>query len=112
MRPRQHTAGRGFSIKASMPNTKLTIRLFDYRGQRWAIWLSRLGLYALLALCIWLSKGSTWWTLVTSVLFLLTVILTMIGMTTKAKSDFHGLDELQAWVDRQRAIEAIDKARS
>lgn len=87
----------------------ITINLYDNRGKRWVSWLARMALYAFLALCIWLSNGSTWWTLVTGVLF----ILTILGMAHRVanpkggKTEFFGLDELQAWLDRQKVIESL-----
>lgn len=87
----------------------ITINLYDYRGKRWTSWLARMGLFAFLAFCIWLSQGSTWWTLVTGVLFL----LVLLGAAHRAvnpergKTEFCGLDELQVWLDRQKVIESL-----
>lgn len=87
----------------------ITITLYDNRGKRWANWLAHMGLFAFLALCIWLSQGSAWWTLVTGVLF----ILAILGMAHQlanpkvGKTEFCGLDELQVWLDRQKVIESL-----
>lgn len=85
----------------------ITINLYDHRGKRWTNWLARMALYAFLALCIWLSNGSTWWTFVTGVLFLLTFFLHMAQLARTTKTDFRSLDELQAWLDRQKVIESL-----
>lgn len=99
-----------------MPETKLMtgrdpiiIHLHDGRGRRWTNWLARMGLFAFLALCIWLSNGSTWWTLVTGVLFLLALLGMAHRMVNpeRSKTEFCGLDELQIWLDRQKVIEAL-----
>lgn len=85
----------------------ITINLYDHRGKRWVSWLARMALYAFLALCIWLSNGSTWWTFVTGVLFLLTFFLHMAQLARTTKTDFRSLDELQVWLDRQKVIESL-----
>lgn len=87
----------------------ITINLYDHRGRRWTNWLALMGLFAFLAFCIWLSNGSTWWTLVTGVLFLLVLLGTVRRMMLPehSKTEFCGLDELQVWLDRQKVIEAL-----
>lgn len=87
----------------------ITINLYDHRGRGWANWLARIGLFAFLLLCIYVSQGSTWWTLVTGVIFLLTVlgVARRVVNPEKGKTEFHGLDELQAWLDRQKVIESL-----
>ncbi|NLZ11196.1 MAG: hypothetical protein GX086_07690 [Alcaligenaceae bacterium] len=91
--------------------TPITISLYDMRGRRGVSWAARIGLLAFLALCIWLSKGSTWWTLVTSCLFLFSMVSVsaQVVRPKHTKTDFAGLDDLQDWIDRQRAIEALER---
>lgn len=66
-----------------------------------------LSTFAFLALCIWLSKGSVWWTLVSSGLFLLAFASSAMHLVRDTTTEFSSLDELQSWIDRQRAIDAM-----
>lgn len=87
----------------------ITINLYDHRGRGWANWLARMGLFAFLLLCIYVSQGSAWWTLVTGVLFLLALFAMAHRAVNpeKGKTEFRSLDELQVWLDRQKVIEAL-----
>ncbi len=85
----------------------MSVTLHDYRAKRAFLLAWRVSVLAVLVLCILLSKGSTWWTLVTSLMFLAVFGLMMASIKSGTERSFASLDDLQAWVDQQRAIEAI-----
>lgn len=85
----------------------ITIDLHDNRGKRWANWLAMMFTLAFQAFCIWLSQGSTWWTFITGSLFLMIFAAYASKAVDKDKLSFEGLDELQAWLDRQKVIESL-----
>lgn len=84
-----------------------TIALYDRRGREFTRWVKLIINYVILAFCIWLSQGSTWWTLVTGFLFLLIFASTAFWLMQEEKNEFKSLDELQGWIDKQRAIEQV-----
>lgn len=87
----------------------IIIHLHDGRGRSVSRWLRAIFLYSLLAFCVWLSRDSTWWTLVSGLLFLLTFFSTVASLARESKTEFRSLDELQVWLDRQKVIEALPR---
>ena len=85
----------------------IIINLHDNRGRAWANWLGFIATLSFLAFCIWLSQGSTWWTFITGVLFLLVFFVRLAHVARANTTVFRGLDELHAWLDQQRVIEAL-----
>lgn len=55
--------------------------------------------FSFLSFCIWLSQGSTWWTLVTGVMFLAFGFGKMAIIMKQNKHVFKTKAELQKWVD-------------
>lgn len=66
--------------------------------------------FGLLLLSIWVSRGSTWWTFATGVMFLFFVIGRAIAFT---KSDrclrFYDLVDVQRWLDRENHEQGENK---
>lgn len=87
----------------------ITINLYDMRGKGWKSWLFFAQHLAFLAFCIWLSQGSTWWTFVTGCLFLLVFFSRVASLVKSSEMNFHSLDELQVWLDRQKLIESLPR---
>lgn len=65
--------------------------------------ISDLATFGLILLCIWVSQGSAWWTLVTGCMFLFFVVIRALQVS---KSDaclrFYSLDDMQEWLSRQQ----------
>lgn len=55
-----------------------------------------------LLLCIWSSWGSTGWTFLSACLFLVFFFGKVSIHTSDVKHQFNSLDEVQAWLDKQR----------
>ena len=87
------------SVMDTKPNTLV---LLDDRNALVKSIISRILLFGLLGLCIWISKGSTWWSLFTCALFLMYAWATASLIASKRVRQFQGLDELAAWVEGQR----------
>lgn len=84
-------------------NTKpQTLILCDDRNALLKSIVSRIVLFGLLGLCIWISKGSVWWSLFTCALFLMYAWATASLIAGKRVRQFQGLDELATWVEQQR----------
>ena len=66
--------------------------------------ISDLATFGLILLCIYVSQGSAWWTLVTGCMFLFFVVARAAQAT---KSDgflhFYSLVEMRDWLDNQEA---------
>lgn len=64
--------------------------------------ISDLATFGLILLCVWVSQGSTWWTLVTGCMFLFFVLARLIAFThSDSTLRFYSLDEVQRWLDKQ-----------
>lgn len=55
--------------------------------------------YSLLAFCIWLSRGSTFWTLVCGLIFLIGFAAQVASLTGTATNKFRSVKELQDWAN-------------
>lgn len=65
--------------------------------------ISDLATFGLLLLCIWVSRDSAWWTLVTGCMFLFNVIMQAIAFTKSSNIlRFYSLDDMQEWINKQR----------
>lgn len=68
--------------------------------------ISDLTTFCLLLLCAYVSQGSAWWTLVTGVLFIGYFVMQLQRFTNSdTMLRFHSLDDMQAWLDKQKAVE-------
>ena len=54
--------------------------------------------FAMVAFCVYISQGSTWWTFVTGLMFLIFMAAKLTAIYSKAKP-FKTKAELQEWVD-------------
>lgn len=61
--------------------------------------------FGLLILCIVISRGSTWWTLATGLLFLVYFAVCIAAVGQRNTRKFKTLEELDAWVKREKARE-------
>ncbi len=52
----------------------------------------------MVAFCVYISQGSTFWTFVTGLMFLV-FLFGKIGVILKKQTKFRTKDDLQAWVD-------------
>lgn len=64
--------------------------------------ISDFATFGMILLCVWVSRDSAWWTLVTGCIFLFFVVARALE-TTKGERclRFYSLDELREWVDKQ-----------
>lgn len=70
--------------------------------------ISDLATFGLILLCIWVSQGSAWWTLVTGCMFLFFVVIRALAATKSENClRFYSLDDMQEWLNKQR--QAIPK---
>lgn len=81
------------------------ITLFDSRNSLLRQVTRSLVSFGSLGLCIWLSKGSAWWSLFTCALFLLFAWVQASLIVQRHRTVFASLDELAAWVEQQRQAE-------
>ncbi|XJC79891.1 hypothetical protein ACHFCA_34955 (plasmid) [Delftia tsuruhatensis] len=61
--------------------------------------------FGLLILCIVISRGSTWWTLVTGLLFLVYFAVCIAATGQRTTRKFKTLGELESWIMRERTRE-------
>lgn len=61
--------------------------------------ISDLGTFGLLGLCIWVSQGSTWWTLVTGIIFI-TYICGLLANTIQKGRRIYSTAELRKLADQ------------
>ena len=73
--------------------------IFDRRETVMESIYKDLFMFSLLGFCIWISQGSTWWTFVTGLFFIL-IVLAKISNAIKRYKTFKSKDELKAWVDK------------
>lgn len=78
------------------------INLFDGRTHWTQRLLWRLMFWGLLSLLIWVTRDNVGWSFVLGIVFLLSAGVTILGYGASKRTQFHSLDELQAWVDDQR----------
>lgn len=62
--------------------------------------------FGLLILCIVISRGSTWWTFLTGLLFLIYFVACVAASGKRNTRKFKTLGELETWVMRERARES------
>ena len=55
--------------------------------------------FSLLCFSIYISQGSTWWTFITGIMFLL-FVFAKLSLAMKRYNRFKTKEELQAWVDK------------
>jgi len=55
--------------------------------------------FLIVGLCVWVSRDSAWWTLVTGALFLFLAWGTFVNMLKKDRLVFNTKAELKEWVD-------------
>lgn len=64
--------------------------------------ISDLATFGLIVLCVWVSRDSAWWTLVTGCMFLFFIVMRALQAS---KSDnclrFYSLDDMQHWLNKQ-----------
>ena len=56
-------------------------------------------IYSMLGLCIWISQGSKWWTLLTGILFLITFFGMIVSHYRKNTDAFYSKQELLDWAN-------------
>ena len=55
--------------------------------------------FSFLLLCIYISKGSNWWTFLTGVMFLLFLFTKMSRWIKEDRKNFHTKEEVCKWLD-------------
>ena len=58
--------------------------------------------FGFLALCIWISQGSKWWTFFTAVLFIFYLAAKFAGALNERQKKFHSYADLIAYAERKR----------
>lgn len=82
-------------------NTKNTELVIYYRDREpvFKSWLKDSVTFSWLGLCIYLSNGSTWWTLFTGGLTILFFWGMMVRAYKEGRMEFHTKDEVRAWLE-------------
>lgn len=65
--------------------------------------------FAFLALCIYVSQGSTWWTLLTGILFLMFLSAKLVGGLQKNTTTFKNTESAKAYLDKLAAENQMPK---
>ena len=55
--------------------------------------------FSFLLLCIYISKGSNWWTFLTGVMFLLFLSAKTSRLIKENRKNFHTKEEVRKWLD-------------
>ena len=55
---------------------------------------------SILAVCIYISRGSTWWTFVSGLMFIVGIFSWLFGQLNRVLT-FNSWDEFRAWVEQQ-----------
>ena len=55
--------------------------------------------FSFLLLCVYVSKGSAWWTFLTGTIFLLFLFTKMSRCIKEDRKDFHTKEEVRKWLD-------------
>lgn len=55
---------------------------------------------SILAFCIYISRGSTWWTFVSGLMFIVGIFSWLFGQFKRVLT-FNSWDEFRAWVEQQ-----------
>ncbi|MBH5329127.1 hypothetical protein H9Q10_05530 [Eikenella sp. S3360] len=55
---------------------------------------------SILAFCIYISRGSTWWTFVSGLMFIVGIFSWLFGQLKRVLT-FNSWDEFRAWVEQQ-----------
>lgn len=77
--------------------------LLDKRESLAESGISDAATFGFLLICIWASQGSTWWTFCTALMFLFWPIATCGRGLDKRRTKFKSLDDMQAWIDKERS---------
>jgi hypothetical protein len=55
--------------------------------------------FCFLLLCVYVSKGSNWWTFLTGVMFLLFLFAKTSSWVKEDRKNFHTKEEVRKWLD-------------
>jgi len=55
---------------------------------------------SILAFCVYISRGSTWWTFVSGLMFIVGIFSWLFGQLKRVLT-FNSWDEFRAWVEQQ-----------
>lgn len=89
---------------------KHSITITDGRGSRIYQLFHYVVVLSIMAFCIWLSKGSVFWTGLSGLLFiffLFALVASLVKSKTKTLTSF---DEVIAWAEAKKRAEAIEEA--
>jgi len=90
----------GEEIKRSKDmKPKCIVRIIDRTESFIESLFSDLVTFSFLAFCIWLSKGSTWWTFVTGFMFIMGTATKLSYIMGTRNKDFKTKEELIQWAD-------------
>lgn len=78
---------------------KKNYAIFDKRQTLAEKVLSNASTLTLLAFCSWVSKDSTWWTIVTGLIFLFWFFTMAAKIYKERQNEFETKADLQKWVD-------------
>lgn len=81
------------------------IELIDGRRSLLSVWLSKLSSFAFLGICIYISRGSAWWTFFTATSFLLFLVIHVANFYETRWRKFNSLQELIDWAEEEKGNE-------
>ena len=58
---------------------------------------------SILAFCVYISRGSTWWTFISGLMFIVGIFSWLFGQLNRVLT-FNSWDEFRAWVEQQEKI--------
>lgn len=66
--------------------------------------IADLATFGLILLCIWVSRGSAWWTFFTGCMCLFFIVARALEATKSDKClRFYSLDEMREWLEKREA---------
>lgn len=89
---------------------KHSITIADSRGSRIHKLLNLVVVLSILAFCIWLSKGSVFWTGLSGLLFIFFLFALVAGLVKSKTKTLTSFDEVIAWAEAKKRAEAIEEA--
>lgn len=89
---------------------KHSITIMDGRGSLLYRLFSYAVVLSILAFCIWLSKGSVFWTGLSGLLFIFFLFSLARSFVKDRTKNFTSFDEVIAWAEAKKRAEAIEEA--
>jgi len=83
-----------------MSSSKRTVWIIDNRETVLEKIARAVSTYSMLAFCIWISQGSTWWTFITGIFFFIVFFGQIFRLITDRKNLFYNKAEVLEWANK------------